>query len=368
MNQTMTIFYQGMPCYDILLQQGFHGLYEALAALSMEKRRICIVTDSNVNAYYGEALEHNLKEHGCTQILRFVFPAGEEHKTLAVIERLYEFLIQHEFDRSDVLLALGGGVVGDMTGFAAATYLRGIRFVQVPTTLLSMVDSSIGGKTGVDFNGYKNMVGAFYQPSLVFVNTNVLATLDERQRASGMGEIIKHGLIKDRSYYEWLVSHAKEVLALDTAALAEMIYRSQQIKKAVVENDPKEQGERALLNFGHTIGHAIEKALHFKLLHGECVALGTVAASYISFRRGFLSRKELMQIESALAAYQLPIRKESLCLSDVLENCRHDKKKDGSVIKFVLLKQLGNAFLTTDVSSSELEEAVNYLMEEPVVQ
>lgn len=363
MNQSMTIFYQDAPCYDILLEQDFDGLYQALASLSMEKRRICIVTDSNVEMHYGTIVEQSLREHGCTQVFRFVFPAGEEHKTLAVIENLYGFLIRHEFDRSDVLLALGGGVTGDMTGFAAATYFRGIRFVQVPTTLLSMVDSSIGGKTGVDFKDYKNAIGAFYQPSLVFVNTSVLATLDKRQRASGMGEIIKHGLIKDKPYYEWLASHADEVLALDAAAISEMIYRSEQIKKAVVEKDPKEQGERALLNFGHTIGHAIEKALHFSLLHGECVSLGIVAAAYLSFRRGYLTETELAQMEEVLAAYHLPVRKSDIDVSAVLENCRHDKKKDGSVIKFVLLKQLGEAFLTTDVTASELGEAVDYLME-----
>lgn len=366
MNQSMTIWYQNTPCYDILVRHDFHGLYEALTALSMDKRRICIVTDSNVDSLYGETVEQSLKDHGYMQVFRFVFPAGEASKTLAIIENLYEFLIRHEFDRSDILLALGGGVAGDMTGFAAATYFRGIRFVQMPTTLLSMVDSSIGGKTGVDFNGYKNMIGAFYQPSLVFVNTGVLATLDERQIASGMGEIIKHGLIKDKPYYEWLASHAEEVLALDASALSEMIYRSQQIKKAVVEKDPKEQGERALLNFGHTIGHAIEKALDFELLHGECVALGIVAAAYVSFKRGFLEENELKQIESVLAAYRLPTRRARLNLSAVLENCRHDKKKDGSVIKFVLLRQLGEAFVTTDVSVLELEEAVHYLMEAEV--
>ncbi|MGN0505551.1 MAG: 3-dehydroquinate synthase [Lachnospiraceae bacterium] len=363
MNHSMTIYYQNTPCYDILLQNNFHGLYESLSALSMVNQRICIVTDSKVDAHYGCFVEQYLKKCGCEQVVRFVFPEGEEHKTLTVIEELYEFLIQHDFDRSDVLLALGGGVTGDMTGFAASTYLRGIRFVQLPTTLLSMVDSSIGGKTGVDFKGYKNMVGAFYQPSLVFVNTGVLETLDDRQRASGMGEIIKHGLIKDKNYYEWLSSHTKEVLELNSDALSEMIYRSQLIKKAVVENDPKEKGERALLNFGHTIGHAIEKALNFHLLHGECVALGMVAAAYLSFRRGFIKKEELVHMESVLTAYGLPTRKEGLPVQEILENCRHDKKKSGQIIRFILLKQIGEAFITTDVTSEEIKASVKYLME-----
>ena len=250
-----------------------------------------------------------------------------------------------------------------MTGYTAATYLRGIRFVQIPTTLLSMVDSSIGGKTGVDFKGYKNMVGAFYQPSLVYVNTSVLHTLDKRQQASGMGEIIKHGLIKDFSYYEWLEHNKKEILELNSEIIKEMIYRSQCIKKQVVEADPKEKGERALLNFGHTIGHAIEKSLDFSLLHGECVGLGIIASSFISMKKKLLSKEELQQIETLLHSYNLTIRYSKLNNEVILDNCSHDKKKDGKAIKFVLLKHMGDAYITTDVSYDEMNQAINYLKE-----
>jgi len=359
----LPVLYHNQFCYNIELHSSFDGLFSALEALDMTKKRLCIVTDSNVNSFYGEAVEQLLKSKGCSFVTRFVFPAGEENKTLAVIEDLYEFLIKNGFDRSDVLLALGGGVTGDMTGYAAATYLRGIRFVQIPTTILSMVDSSIGGKTGVDFRGYKNMVGAFYQPSLVYVNTSVLATLDQRQRSSGMGEIIKHGLIRDVLYYEWIQQNRNLVFNLDQETVCELIYRSQCIKKQIVEADPKEKGERAYLNFGHTIGHAIEKALNFTLYHGECVALGMVAAAYISFLRGNLNADDLDNVEKAIASYALPVRFDGLCNNEILLNCTHDKKKEGTAIRFVLLKSPGECYTATDVTQNELNRAINYLKE-----
>lgn len=359
--KTLSINYNGTPCYNIELQTSFDGLAESLEALGLLEKRLCIVTDSNVEPIYGAELQRILEQAGCNNVYRFVFPAGEEHKTLDVISDLYEFLILHHFDRSDALIALGGGVTGDMTGYAAATYLRGIRFVQVPTTLLSMVDSSIGGKTGVDFRGYKNMVGAFYMPSLVYVNISALHSLDKRQLASGMGEIIKHSLIRDINYYRQLEADAEKIKALETDAVTGMIYRSQEIKKQVVENDPKEKGERAHLNFGHTIGHAIEKALNFSLLHGECVALGMVAAAHISILRGVLSQADIYSIEALIAAYGLPVRFKELNNNEIIDNCFHDKKKEGNSIRFVLLDSLGSCYTTTDVTKEEMNAAIEYL-------
>ena len=357
----LPISYNGAHCYNIELQESFRGLGDSLKELQMTGKRLCIVSDSNVDAIYGAEVEQILKENGWETVYRFVFPAGEEHKTLDVISDLYEFLIQRQFDRSDVLLALGGGVTGDMTGYAAATYLRGIRFVQIPTSLLSMVDSSIGGKTGVDFRGYKNMVGAFYMPSLVYVNISVLKSLDERQCASGMGEIIKHSLIRDAQYYSWLQNHKEDVLALQMTAMTDMVFRSQEIKKQVVENDPKEKGERAHLNFGHTIGHAIEKALNFSLLHGECVALGMVAATFISVLRGNITKDELLTIENVIASYGLPVHFNDLNNETIIDNCFHDKKKEGNSIRFVLLNAIGSCFTTTDVTKEEMNMAIDYL-------
>jgi len=359
--KTLAINYNGTPCYDIEIHTSFDGLAEKISTLNLLGRRLCIVTDSNVEPLYGAEIQRLLEQAGCKNVYRFVFPAGEEHKTLDVITDLYEFLIRHQFDRSDALIALGGGVTGDMTGYAAATYLRGIRFVQVPTTLLSMVDSSIGGKTGVDFRGYKNMVGAFYMPSLVYVNISTLNSLDTRQLSAGMGEIIKHSLIRDIDYYRQLETNAAQIMALESEAVTEMIFRSQEIKKQVVENDPKEKGERAHLNFGHTIGHAIEKALNFSLLHGECVALGMVAAAYISVLRGNLSKADICSIEANIASYGLPVRFNSLNNDEIIENCFHDKKKEGNSIRFVLLKTIGCCYTTMDVTKEEMNVAINYL-------
>jgi len=357
----LPILYNGTHCYNIELQNSFEGLADALKELQMTEKRLCIVTDSNVEKLYGQEVQTILENAGCKCVCRFVFPAGEEHKTLDVITDLYEFLIQQKFDRSDILIALGGGVTGDMTGYAAATYLRGIRFIQVPTSLLSMVDSSIGGKTGVDFRGYKNMVGAFYMPSLVYVNISALKSLDERQISSGMGEIIKHSLIRDKKYNDYLISEKDKVLALDASAITEMVYRSQEIKKHVVENDPKEKGERAHLNFGHTIGHAIEKALNFSLLHGECVALGIIAASYISFLRENITKGELSCIEELTSSYGLPVRFKDLNNKEIIENCFHDKKKEGNSIRFVLLDTIGSCYTTTDVTKEEMNASIEYL-------
>ncbi len=360
LTKRIPINYNGEHCYDILLEQSYAALPAAIKSLSMEGKRFCIVSDSNVAKHYLDQVTSLLSKEGFC-IHSFVFPAGEENKTLDVIEDLYEFLILKQFDRSDVLIALGGGVTGDMTGYAAATYLRGIRFIQLPTSLLSMVDSSIGGKTGVDFRGYKNMVGAFHQPALVYVNLSALKTLDARQIASGMGEIIKHGLIKDNNYYQMLSDHIHEMLSLDNAAVTDIVYRSELIKKQVVEADPKEKGERAFLNFGHTIGHAIEKSLNFSLLHGECVALGMAAASYISHLRGNLSKADIDSIEAVIAAYGLPVRFKDLDNGEIIANCAHDKKKDGAVIRFILLKSIGECYIATDVSKEEINTAINYL-------
>ncbi|MBQ8039357.1 MAG: 3-dehydroquinate synthase [Lachnospiraceae bacterium] len=359
--KTLPILYNGTHCYNIELHDSFLNLADSLSSLQMSGKRLCIVSDSNVDALYGEEVQNLLQSADFAAVYRFVFPAGEENKTLDVITDLYEFLIQKGFDRSDVLVALGGGVTGDMTGYAAATYLRGIRFVQIPTSLLSMVDSSIGGKTGVDFRGYKNMVGAFHMPSLVYVNLSVLKTLDQTQRSSGMGEIIKHSLIRDKQYYNMLISKREEILNLNTQAVTEMIFKSQEIKKQVVENDPKEKGERAHLNFGHTIGHAIEKFADFSLLHGHCVGLGMVAASYISFLRGNITKDELLSIEDLISSYGLLVRYKDINNDCVIDNCFHDKKKEGNLIRFVLLDAVGSCYTTTDVTKDEMNAAINYL-------
>ena len=259
------------------------------------------------------------------------------------------------------MIALGGGVVGDLTGFTAATYLRGIDFIQVPTSLLSEVDSSIGGKTGVDFMQYKNMVGAFYQPKLVYMNLNVLKTLPKDQLISGFGEILKHGLIRNYDYFLWMNEHEKEILALDYNTLEEMVYQSCLIKRDVVERDPKEKGERALLNFGHTIGHAVEKLSDFGLSHGVCVGLGMVAASYISCQQGNLTKEQLSFIEETLKHFGLLIRVSGQNPDDVLRTTKLDKKMVGNQIKFILLKTPGDAYIEKNLTDEQILEGIFYI-------
>lgn len=356
----ITVKTQGNEPYDILLRKSFEELPEALEKLGCTGHRICIVTDSTVAGLYLEEVK-SLAEKVCSQTEAYVFAAGEQNKTLDTVQALYEKLILAGFDRKDYLLALGGGVTGDMTGYAAATFLRGIRFIQVPTTLLAQVDSSIGGKTGVDFNQYKNMVGAFHQPSLVYMNIGVLKSLPEEQFSNGMAELLKHGIILDADFYEWTIEHMSEIEERDMDTLTEMVARSCQLKQYVVEKDPEEKGDRALLNFGHTIGHAIEKLEDFQMLHGECVSLGMVAAAYISWKRGLIDENEFYEIRDMNVAFGLPISFDGLSSQAVVDATKKDKKMDAGKIRFILLKKLGRACIDLTVTDEEMLEAVNYL-------
>lgn len=362
MNNILTINYENKPAYDIMLEPDFSKLTDKLNSIEMKHRRIMIITDSNVGKLYLEDVRKALL--GITEtVLDCTFPAGEISKNLDTVSLCYEKLIQAGFDRNDVLIALGGGVVGDLTGFVAATYLRGIRFVQVPTSLLAMVDSSIGGKTGVDFKAYKNMVGAFHQPKLVYMNLSTLLTLPEREYFSGMGEIIKHGLIKKIDYYNWLKANKEGINNREYETMKEMVYQSCLVKKAVVENDPKEKGERALLNYGHTIGHSVEKLMNLTWLHGECVCIGMAAASYLSFTRGFLNREQYEDIISTIRLFKQPVSVQQLDPEEIYEVTRLDKKMDGDKIKFILLKEVGNAIIDPSVTREEMLAAIKTIVE-----
>ncbi len=361
MENRLTVNFQNKPCYDIVFGEDFSLLNDEVRKLGFETRRIAIVTDSNVAELYAGDVQDALKDIS-DSIITYVIPAGEEHKNLDEIRKIYETLIENHFDRHDLLIALGGGVVGDMCGFTAATYLRGVSFIQIPTTLLSQTDSSIGGKTGVDFNGIKNMVGAFYMPRLVYMNISTLKTLDDRQYASGFAEVMKHGLIKDENFYTWLIDNMYEIGDRDPEVLMEMIVRSCSIKKAVVEKDPTEKADRALLNFGHTLGHAIEKYKNFEMSHGECVALGCIAAAFISYKRSLLSMEEYYEIRDMFVPFNLPISVEDIDKDAVLELTRSDKKADSDRIKFVLLKKIGKAFTDDTVTRQEMSDALDEII------
>ena len=357
MSQRLTINQNNKPIYDIVYENDFSQLSIELDKYDISNKKLCIITDSKVNELYSNDVCNVLKDK-CKQIIVFSFPNGEKSKNLDTVKNIYEFLIQNKFERKDMLLALGGGVVGDITGFVAATYLRGIDFVQIPTTLLAQVDSSVGGKTGVDFDQYKNMVGAFYMPKLVYMNLAVLCSLDDRQYYAGMAEVMKYGLIKNATFYEWIIDHMYEIHDRNLEILEEMVVKSCTFKKLVVEKDPTEKGERAILNFGHTIGHAIEKAMNFELLHGECVALGSVAAAYISWKKNLLSMDEYYEIRDMFVPFNLPISIDNINPEEILALTASDKKMEGNQIKFILLKKVGKAIIDSTVTQEEILEGI----------
>lgn len=353
MKQTLVVHKDNKPIYNIEFDKDFSRLFECMEQLNIRNRKVCIVSDSRVASFYLEKVKQIfIQEH--VDVTQFVFPEGEASKNLNTVKDLYTHLIEKHFERGDLLLALGGGVVGDLTGYTAATYLRGIDFVQVPTSLLAQVDSSIGGKTGVDFDCYKNMVGSFHQPKLVYMNVSTLKTLSEKQFLSGMGEIIKHGLIKDQKYFQWILDHEKEIKCQDIETLAAMIYQSCDIKRKVVEEDPTEKGERALLNYGHTLGHAIEKLTNFQYLHGECVAVGCMLAAKLDMHRGNLLVDDYNKIVKAFDLFQMPKITEYK-IDQVLETVKSDKKMSGGKIKFILLHNIGQAYIDKTVSDDEMK-------------
>ncbi len=358
----ITVHLDNKPIYNIEYSDNFQDLKDFIFKLGFSNRKICVVSESNVASFYLDAILL-LLEDCCKKIVSYVFTEGEESKNLDTVKGLYEKLIIEKFDRNDILIALGGGVVGDLTGFTAATYLRGIDFIQVPTSLLSQVDSSIGGKTGVDFDSYKNMVGAFHMPKLVYMNLKVLDTLSVRQFNSGMGEIVKHGIIKDREYFDWLNTNQEAIKAKDFNTLYQMVRRSCIVKKNVVENDPTEKGERALLNFGHTLGHAVEKYMNFEFLHGECVFIGMLLATIISYNKGLISHQDKELVFHTINSFNVPKLPKDIDIDKVVAYTKNDKKVSGDKIRFVLIKNIGEAYIDLDVSEEDMKKSMIELIE-----
>ena len=303
-----------------------------------KKTKFCIVSDDIVFPLHGETVKNSIEKSGFA-VKYFIFKNGESQKNLSTVNDIYNFLCENKFDRHDYIIALGGGVVGDITGFAAATYLRGVKFIQIATTLLAQVDSSVGGKTGVDLPYGKNLVGAFYQPKFVLCDVNVLRTLPANIYADGMAEVIKHGCIKSRGLFDALMNK--------TISVTDMVYENVKIKSAVVEADERETGERALLNFGHTVGHAIEKYYNFeKYTHGQAVAIGMVYAAKISHMLNGLDYKAVDEIIKILNLYSLPTKTDEKLDNKVLADiCAGDKKSENDFIKFVLLSEIGKCNL-----------------------
>jgi len=302
-----------------------------------------VVTNTTVGPLYADRLQQSLqRRHRSVHLL--VLPDGEEHKNWQTLNLIFDALLRHGCDRKTVLYALGGGVVGDMTGFAAACYMRGIAFVQVPTTLLAQVDSSVGGKTGINHPLGKNMVGAFHQPDRVICDLDTLRTLPPRELSAGLAEVIKYGPIADMAFLAWIEDHLEALLARDAAALAHAVQRSCEIKAWVVGQDEREAGLRAILNFGHTFGHAIEAGLGYgKWLHGEAVGCGMVMAMSLSRRLGLVDEAFVARIQALVARAGLPVTGPALGSARYLELMRVDKKAEGGQIRFVVIEAPGRA-------------------------
>lgn len=324
-----------------------HGLLDGGAHLRpyLAGRQVMIVTSEAVAPLYLDALKRGLGDD--LEVRELILPDGEHTKTLASVERIWDALLAAGFNRRCTLVALGGGVIGDMTGYAAASYQRGVAFIQVPTTLLSQVDSSVGGKTGVNHPRGKNMIGAFWQPRAVVIDTATLDTLPPRELAAGLAEVIKYGLIRDVDFLAWLEASMAALRALDAAALGEAILRSCTIKAEVVAADETEQGVRALLNLGHTFGHAIEAHQGYgKWLHGEAVATGMLMAASLSRRLGWLAEADVARVATVLEAAGLPLAApRDMDAAAFIERMRLDKKNLDSRLRLVLLRALGDAYV-----------------------
>jgi 3-dehydroquinate synthase len=346
--------------YNITLRPGLLTDVGPLLAKLTHARRAGVVTDAHVGPRYADTVCTSLLSAGIEPIVA-TLPAGEDHKTLADLSPVYDAMLGARIERSTPILALGGGVVGDMTGFVAATLLRGVPFVQIPTTLLSMVDASVGGKTGINHAVGKNLIGAFHQPIAVFIDPAVLQTLPPRELHGGLAECIKHDIIRDAQGFERLEQDIGRALQLDLNYLTQLVAHNVTIKARVVEADPFERGERAHLNFGHTFGHAIETVSHYSYSHGECVALGMVAAARLATDLGMLDETSRQRIVAVIERAQLPVRGLSLPTKDIVENMMFDKKVRGGKVRFVLPDRIGHVIIRDDIPPAAVTRAVNSL-------
>ena len=319
--------------------------------------RLVIITDPTVKGLYGDVLRQSLAK-AAFNVVTLLVPEGEDHKSLETAGRLYHELTACYAERATPILALGGGVIGDLAGFVAATYMRGVPLVQMPTTLLAQVDSSIGGKVAVDHGQLKNEIGAFYQPRLVVADTDTLRTLPPRELANGLAEVIKSAAIRNKGFFAYLEANIDKVRSLDGEVLEEIVFQSAKIKAQVVEEDERDLGLRSILNYGHTIGHAIESVSDFVVPHGGAVAIGMLAAARISSKMGILAEGDLTRLKRVIEKAGLPTEMPNLRVDEVIQAMRHDKKVLNDKVRFVLLKSIGDVFITDEVSPSLIEEVL----------
>lgn len=347
----------GNRSYPIHIGSGLLSESELLQEYIAHKQ-VAIVSNTTVAPLYLEKVSKPLRDAGI-QVIEIILPDGEKYKNSETLNTIYDALIESRCERNTTMIALGGGVVGDLTGYAAATYLRGVPFIQIPTTLLSQVDSSVGGKTGINHPSGKNMIGAFYQPQLVLIDTNTLKTLPPRELSAGAAEVIKYGLIRDVEFFNWLEGNIEKLMELDEAVVTEAIYRSCKNKADVVAVDEKEAGERALLNLGHTFGHAIENAMGYGVwLHGEAVAAGTVMAAELSESMNWLEEVDVSRIKSIFKKAKLEQVPPSLGVDKYLDLMALDKKVQNGKLRLVLQQGIGKSVITADYDAEKLKKVL----------
>jgi 3-dehydroquinate synthase len=347
----------GERSYPVHIGAGLLANERLLASL-LARPRAAIVTNDTVAAIYLAPLRARLEAAGVKPTIAAI-PDGEAHKGWESLNRIYDAMLAARCDRGTTVIALGGGVVGDVAGFAAATFMRGVPFVQIPTTLLAQVDSSVGGKTAINHPLGKNMIGAFHQPVGVLADMDTLATLPERELKAGLAEVIKHGLIQDAAFFDWIDANVERLLARDPAALARAVQRSVEIKAAIVARDERETGDRALLNYGHTFGHAIEAGLGFGTwLHGEAIGAGMVMAADLSARLGHLGAADVARIRSVIARAGLPAAGPEFGSERYLSLMSLDKKVDSGRLRFILLRRLGDAYIESAAPAEPVRQTL----------
>ncbi len=350
----------GERSYDIVIGSGTLDRFgERLPAFGLSPR-IALVSNPTVYGLYGDHVIESIRRQGF-ECMEVIIPDGEEYKSMASLQQIYDRLLAHRLDRTSALVALGGGVIGDITGFAASTYMRGIAYLQVPTTLLAQVDSSVGGKTGVNHPLGKNMIGTFWQPGLVWIDIHTLSTLKRRELLAGLAEVIKYGVIHDSGLFDYLETERERILRLEEDALAHIIRRSCEIKAEVVSKDEREAGVRAILNYGHTIGHGLETATDYKeFLHGEAVAVGMCLEARLSARLSLIGKEEAARIRHLIDAYGLPTHIPSHIDEEaILAAMQLDKKAVAGELRFVLPERIGRVNIHKGIDDTLLRELLS---------
>ncbi|MFO7776270.1 MAG: 3-dehydroquinate synthase [Candidatus Hydrogenedentota bacterium] len=351
----------GERSYPIMIGKGALTELPRAAARQKPTGGVALVSDSNVAPLYGDRVA-KLIEEGGSRVIRCEIPAGEQHKRLAQIEALCGHFLEGGLDRGGLVVALGGGVLGDIAGFAAATYMRGLPYIQIPTTIVAQVDSSVGGKTGVNHPLAKNIIGAFHQPVAVIIEPSFLETLPDREVRAGLAEVIKHGIIADEELFAYMEDHVEAILGRDLEALTFPVRRSCEIKAAVVAEDEREGGRRAILNYGHTFGHGIEAASGYNtFLHGEAIALGMHAAGWLGKELGLVDDAFVQRQRDCIAAYGLPVQWPELPMDSVVEAMKHDKKARAGQMRFVAPDRMGHVVQRSDVTEDQARRALRAL-------